>query len=120
MRTGEDVELSTFLHPFGSKVMAWKPKVERDGKFDDASREGIYVGWDRQTECHRVLLTTITGRDGIRSALHVTFEPNLPPGVHYPNLTESAPLYKEMDEEEFDRPWGEIARPGRCQSNSRS
>ena len=110
MRTGEVVELSTFLHPFGSRVMAWRPKNDRQGKFDDAAREGIYVGWDRQTECHRVLLTTVSGREVIRSALHVTIDPNLPPGVYDPTLNESAPLYEEIEEEEFDRPWEEIAQ----------
>lgn len=110
MRTGEVVELSTFLHPFGSRVMAWRPKNDRHGKFDDAAREGIYVGWDRQTECHRVLLTTVSGREVVRSALHVTIDPNLPPGVYDPTLNESAPLYEEVEEEEFDRPWEEIAQ----------
>ena len=110
IRTGKVVELSTFLHPFGSRVMAWRPKNDRHGKFDDAAREGIYVGWDRQTECHRVLLTTVSGREVVRSALHVTIDPNLPPGVYDPTLNESAPLYEEIEEEEFDRPWEEIAQ----------
>ena len=40
----------------------------------------------------------------------MTIDPNLPAGVYDPNLNESAPPYEEMEEEEFDRPWEEIAQ----------
>ena len=109
MRTGKDVEASTFLHPFGSTVMAWIPKEDRHGKFAPASRKGIYVGWDRQTKCHRILVTTASGMQLIRLALHVTIDPNLPSGVYDPDQNISVPLYEEAEEEEYDRPWEEVA-----------
>ena len=109
MRTGKDVDASTFLHPFGSTVMAWIPKEDRHGKFAPASRKGIYVGWDRQTKCHRILVTTASGMQLIRLALHVTIDPNLPSGVYDPDQNISVPLYEEAEEEEYDRPWEEVA-----------
>ena len=97
MRNGFAKNVADFLLPFGSTVWVVLPERNRQHKMCDVSRQGTYVGWDKLTACHRVLVQTAAGKRVLRSSPNCVLDPNLPPGIYDPNANESVPLLEDDD-----------------------
>ena len=74
-RTGVPPDRSK-LHPAFCPVYVWSNPNDRDKSMPGA-RRGIYIGWDRHTDCARVLIET-DARASVVTSRHLRFVHDLP------------------------------------------
>ena len=96
-RTGKPPPDPTDTYPaFGAKCSVWIADQHRTGKLAKRAREGITVGWCKQSNAPLVRVHTPTGRVVLRVTGHSRIDPRLPAGVYRPA---GAPTIPDLPDE---------------------